>query len=53
MTDPVDPFVLDQVLIAAGYEMARAQREDPPDPARVEAARLALEAARAARWPNA
>lgn len=50
---PAATTALDQSLIAAGYEMAHAQLADPPDPARIAAARDALHAARAARWPDA
>jgi hypothetical protein len=44
---------LDQAIIDAGREMAEAQREQPRDPDRIDAARTALEQARTARWPDA
>lgn len=55
MTQPIAPATaaLDQALVTAGYELVAAHREKPRDPDRIDAARAKLEAARAARWPNA
>jgi len=60
MTDPTppdpapapDPAVLDQAVIDAGREYAAAQMATPRDQARIDAARTALDAARAARYPS-
>jgi hypothetical protein len=43
---------LDQAVIDAGFELARAELAQPRDPLRVAAARQALIAARTARWPG-
>ena len=55
MTNPIPAEVaaLDQAVINAGRELARAELERPRDPQRVAEARAALIAAREARWPGA
>lgn len=52
MTEPATA-ALDRAIIAAADELVAAHRDKPRDPERITAAREALEAARAARWPNA
>lgn len=44
---------LDQAVIDAGRELARAHLEQPPNRDRIDAARATLQEARAARWPHA
>ena len=49
---PAETAALDQALIDAGFELARAELERPRNPQRVATAREALIAARNARWPE-
>lgn len=51
MTAPT-PAELDQAVIDAGREYAAAQRATPRDPERISTGRQALDAARAARYPD-